>query len=195
MSRSCKLASAFAISLTMIAAQAGAQTVLPWRLADYPNGGRTLTDVVAATLIKQGDLIEPTCTQLKPGNVQQIASGVSGIGMSIANSDAANSSLIVDRLPRCCEALAAENVDMRITLGAAIALEARELAEEDMPAAQEVELVVGLCDDDILERSYELARGQDNLGLLIAQESPETNPSLVTPPVPPASGGGVPSTN
>ena len=195
MSRSYRLTSATVLSLAMIAAQATAQNVLPWRLSDYPNGGRTLTDFVAATLVKQGNLIEPTCTALQPGNAQQIASGVSGIGMSIANSDPANSSLIVDRLPRCCEALTADNVDMRITLGAAIALEARALAEEDMPAAQEVEFVVALCDDDILERSYELARGQDNLGLLIAQEGSETNPSLVTPPVPPASGGGLSSTN
>ena len=195
MSRNYRLAGIAVLSATMLAAQANAQDVLPWRLADFPEGGQRLAGMVAATLVKQGNLTVPTCNALKPGTPQQIAGGVSGIGKSIASSDAANSSLIVDSLPGCCEALTSANVDTRITVGAAIALEARSLAEEDMPAAQEVELVIGICDDDVLERSYELARGQENLVMLIAQEDSDTDSSSGILPVPPASGGGVPTIN
>jgi hypothetical protein len=179
----------------MFSAQASAQSPLPWRLADYPTGGQALSGMISGSLVDEGSLIAPTCTALRPGNTQQIASGVSGIGSAISNSSPDNAASIVDGLPACCEVLTAVSVDARIALGAAIAQEARALAESDIRSAQEVELVVAICEDDILARSYQLARGQDNLGQLIAQE--ETDPDGDPPSIPPdtTGGGGVPSVN
>ena len=72
--------------------------------------------------------------------------------------------------------LAAADVDTRISLGVAIALTARNLAETDLPSAQEVESFVAICNDDVLERSYELARGRDSLGTLIAEAGESDDP-------------------
>ncbi len=176
-------------------AHAVAQFQLPWSLSDYPTGGSAMTGMVAGTLQRQGDLTISTCNTLGAGNVQQITSGVTGIGQSIANSESDNAALIVDQLPQCCEVFTSLDIDSRITLGAAIALATRVVGEKDMRSAQEIEFVIEACDDEILQRSYQVARGQDNLGQLIAQEDGESNPSLTTPPVTPTGSGGVPSPN
>jgi len=191
--------SAILVSVLVAGLSAGpalALDSLPWRLANYPDGGPDLARNVADPLVRQGELLGPTCNALGPGNDRQIASGVSGIGVAIVDSTPENSALILDRIPQCCQILTARDADARITLGAAIALETRQLAESDMPAAQEIEVVVNICGDEILERSYEIARGQDNLGLLIAQEGTQTGTAVVDPvPVPVTPGGGIPSPN
>ena len=181
-------------TLAMFGTQALAQD-LPWRLADYPSGGQALTGMVAATLTRQGDLIGPTCAALKPGSVEQIASGVSGIAVAISDSEGDNAATIVDGIPECCQALISSDADARITLGVAIALETRSLAETDLRPAQDAEMIVSICEDDVLQRSYELARGQDNLGQLIAQEgeSDARDPGPLTDPA--TGGGGLASIN
>ena len=154
--------------LAMAIGQATALDGLLWRLGDYPGGAEPLTAAVAATLIGNGSLIGPTCGELGPGSVPQIASGVAGIARSITGSDAGNAATIVAGLPGCCAVLTSVDADTRISLGVAIAMKARSLAETDLLSAQEVESFVATCDDDVLGRSYELARGDDSLGTLIA---------------------------
>ena len=113
--------------------------------------------------------IGPTCNELAPGSVPQIASGVAGIARSIADSDTGNTAIIAAGLPGCCRALTAADADTRISLGVAIATKARNLAETDLQSAQQVEsLVCSTCADVVLSRSYVLARGDDSLGTLIA---------------------------
>jgi len=179
----------------LFATHAAAQENLPWRLEDYPSGGEALTGMIAGTLTAQGDLLAPTCNALKPGTVQQIVSGFGGIGMAIADSDSGNAALIVDALPSCWECRDFGTVDRRVELGAAIAVAARQLAARDLRYAQEVEIVVDMCEDDALQRSYDLTRGQDNLGQLIAQEGSESNTVLNRPLIVPVGGGGLPTTN
>lgn len=169
------------------------QDGLPWSLSDYPAGGKSMIEAVAAPLTAQGSLLPQTCAALESGSIQQIASGVSGIGVAIARSSNENASVIVDWLPQCCQVLTSAGVDATITLGAAIALETREMAENDLAAAQEIEFVVGICDDDILERAYTIARGQDNLGELIAQEDGGSNQPADPLPPDTTGSGGVPS--
>ena len=153
----------------MATSQTFALDALPWRLADYPDGGELLTAAVADSLKSAGVLIGPTCNALGPGSVPQIASGIAGIAQSIASSDSENAATIIDGLPACCTVMTSTDADTRISLGVAIAMKARGLAETDLQSAQEVESLVAICDDDVLGRSYELARGQDNLGTLIAE--------------------------
>ncbi len=195
MSRDCRTAVAAAAALAMFAAPVFAQGPLPWRLADYPGGGRALTGMVAAALTGQGELIGPTCTALKPGSVQQISSGAVGIAVAISDSDSDNAAAIVDGLPQCCESLVAADADTRIALGVGIALEARTLAGSDLRPAQDLEMIVSICEDDVLQRSYELARGQDNLGQLIAREGEADSESNPVPVIDTSSGGGLASIN
>ena len=184
-----------AVSAILLAAPASAQDVLPWSLEDYPSGGQALTGMVSGTLTAQGDLIVPTCNALKSGNLAQISSGFSGIGIAIADSDAGNAALIIDELPGCWDCREFGTVDRRITLGAEIALSARKLAERDLRYAQEIETVVAMCEDDALHTSYQLARGQDNLGQLIAQEGSDGSPTRASLIEPPIGSGGLASTN
>jgi hypothetical protein len=184
----------FFLSAILFAAQANAQSELPWQLEDYPAGGSPLTNVVAGTLVAQGDLIIPTCSKLSPGTVQQVASGFSGISIAIANSASENAALIVDGLPQCWKHLDLTDSDTRIKLGTALALAARQLAELNLQYAQEMEIVVSMSEDAVMQTAYELARGQDNLGELIAQEG--SDPSAPTMlPIVPIGGGGLPTTN
>lgn len=188
----CTITIALALA-AVLALPARAQSDLPWRLENYPNGGQSLTGMVSGTLIAQGDLIVPTCNELRPGNVQQLASGFSGISIAISDSDPNNAAIIVDGLPNCWKVLELTDADTRITLGAALALAARELAGQNLIYAQEIELVVAMSEDDILQTAYEIARGQDNLGQLIAQEGPDSSSGVPTPPPLPIGGGGIPS--
>lgn len=183
------------LGVVLVASQGVAQDILPWRLDDFPVGGDPLTVVVAGTLIDEGELIEPTCNALEPGNIPQIASGVSGIAVSITGSDRDNAATIVEGLPYCCELLTGADADSRISLGVAIAMKARSLAESDIRSAQEMELIVAICDDDVLGRSYELARGSDDLGELIAQVGDPDDPTDPEIPLDPDPGGGVASLN
>ena len=180
--------------LFMAGTQTVAQGVLPWRLADFPDGGQNLTSAVAEALVDEGDRIAPTCNALRPATVSQLSSGVTGIALSISMADDDNAALIVDGLPDCCRVLTALDVDSRISLGVAIALEARSLAESDLQSAQEMELFVAVCDDDALGRSYELARGDDELGQLIAQVDDPGGPQAPEIPIDSDPGGGL-STN
>lgn len=179
----------------MAASQAVAQGALPWRLADYPDGGEPLTAMVAETLIDAGDLIVPTCEALEPGSIPQIASGVTGIARSITGSGGENAATIVDGLPDCCEWFTKADADTLISLGVAIAMKARILAETDLQSAQEMELIVAICEDDVLGRSYELTRGRDNLGDLIAQVGDPDGPQDPDIPLDPDPGGGLGSQN
>ena len=43
-----KITAVFALMATVAGAQARDQVELPWRLADYPTGGRTMAGMVAA---------------------------------------------------------------------------------------------------------------------------------------------------
>lgn len=178
----------------LLAAPAHAREGLPWRLKTYPDGGQALTDIVATTLISQGDLIVPTCNELRPGNSEQIASGFAGISVAVIESDPDNASIIVDGLPLCWKLVEATDADTRITLGAALALTARRLAETNLDYAREVDFLVAMSNDEVVQTSYEIAMGQDNLGLLIAQEESDgVNPSPGPPA--PVGGGGIASIN
>ena len=178
----------------LMAAPAHARDDLPWRLKTYPEGGQALTDIVATTLISQGDLILPTCDELRPGNTEQIASGFAGISVAVVESDPDNAAMIVDGLPLCWKLVEATDADTRITLGAALALTARRLAETNLDYAQEVDFLVAMSNDEVVQTSYELAMGQDNLGLLIAQEDGDGVNPAPGPPAP-VGGGGIPSVN
>ena len=174
----------------MATSQTFALDALPWRLADYPDGGELLTAAVADSLTSSGVLIGPTCNALGTGSVPQIASGVAGIAQSIAGSDNDNAATIIDGLPACCTVMTSTDADTRISLGVAIAMKARGLAETDLQSAQEVESFVDVCDDDVLGRSYELARGNDNLGTLIAEADDPGEPGV---PIDRSPGGGAAS--
>lgn len=177
-----------ALSALLLASPVLALDELPWRLKDYPNGGQPLTDVVANTLVAQGDLIVPTCNELRPGTIVQIGSGLTGISVAIADSDPENASIIVDGMEHCWKLVDRTDADSRIALGTALALAARQLAETNLEYAREIEMLVAMSNDDIIRVSYEIARGQDDLGLLIAQE--EGNGVDLPPIVPPQIGGG-----
>ena len=179
----------------LLPALAAAQGALPWALSQYPEGGPALSDAVAEPLGLQSDLLVPTCRTLAPGSVQQRASGFAGIGIAIETSPADISEEITERLPLCCPLLIGSDADEKIMLGVAVALEARGLAEEEINAAREVEWIVGFCADETFLRSYEIARGDDSLGKLIAQEGdggPDTTGSIVPAQT---GGGGLPSQN
>ncbi len=184
----------FLLPALLLAAPAHARDDLPWRLKTYPDGGQALTDIVATTLISQGDLILPTCDELRPGNTEQIASGFAGISVAVVESDPDNAAMIVDGLPLCWKLVEATDADTRITLGAALALTARRLAETNLDYAHEVDFLVEMSNDEVVQTSYEVAMGQDNLGLLIAQEDGDGINPTPGPPAP-IGGGGIPSIN
>ncbi len=184
----------FLLPALLLAAPAHARDDLPWRLKTYPDGGQALTDIVATTLISQGDLILPTCDELRPGNTEQIASGFAGISVAVVESDPNNAAMIVDGLPLCWKLVEATDADTRITLGAALALTARRLAETNLDYAHEVDFLVEMSNDEVVQTSYEVAMGQDNLGLLIAQEDGDGINPTPGPPAP-IGGGGIPSIN
>jgi hypothetical protein len=171
-----------------------AQEALPWRLAEYPAGGDVFSNTVAEPLTGQPDLLVPTCRALAPGSVEQTASGFAGIGIAVATAPLNVAEEIVDELPECCRIVIGSGVDEKINFGASLALVTREIGEANIDHAREIERLIGLCGDETALRSYEVARGEDTLGLLIAQEDsdgPDTTGTIIsTPP-----GGGLPSTN
>lgn len=171
-----------------------AQDTLPWRLFDYPTGGAGFSKAVANPLTSKPDLLVPTCRALAPGNAQQTASGFAGIGIAVELASEAVSEGIVDRLPECCQIVISSDSDANIAFGAALALATRDLGEKDIEPAREIERMIGLCGDEVALRSYEIARGEDSLGRLIAQEdanSPVSTGSVLPPTT--NGGGGVPS--
>lgn len=173
-----------------------AQDTLPWRLSDYPTGGAGLSKAIADPLTSKPDLLVPTCRALVPGNAQQTASGFAGIGIAVELASEAASEEIVDRLPECCQIVISSDSDANIAFGAALALATRDLGKKDIDSAREIERMIGLCGDEVALRSYEIARGEDSLGRLIAQEDangPVSTGSISSPTT--NGGGGVPSSN
>lgn len=172
-----------------------AMTLLPWTLSQFPDGGIDMAVAVAEPLVTQSDLLMPSCQALAPGSIRQVASGFTGIGIAVATSQPAVSEELSAQLPLCCPILIGTDVDRKITFGTAVALEVRSLAERDIDSARKAGSLLGVCEDETVQRSYEIARGEDTLGQLIAQEGEE--PAIPigsnTPPV--VSGGGIPSTN
>jgi hypothetical protein len=124
-----------------------------------------------------------------------MASGFTGIGIAIQSATAEVADELLEQLAQCCSLLLSSDVDEKITFGTVVALEVRELAEKDVESARQVEQMVGLCGDNTVARSYEIARGEDGLGQLIAQESDSSlgATGLIIPTA--IGGGGLPSTN
>ncbi len=186
----------FVASVLPIAGLAGpafAQEALPWRLANYPAGGAEFSRIVAKPLVENADLLLPTCRALRPGTAEQAASGFAGIGFAIATSQDPVSSELESRVPDCCPNVANTDADTLITIGAQLALLAREFGDADIEVGRAINQLVRICDDDVLQSSYAIALGEDSLGVLIAQEGGGGPPT--TGSIPTTSGGGVPSAN
>jgi hypothetical protein len=171
-----------------------AQQALPWRLAEFPVGGPEFSQAVAEPLSGQPDLLVPTCRALAPGSAEQTASGFAGVGIAISTAPADISEKIVGELPECCRMVIGTDADAKINFGASLAVVTREIGEKNIEHAREIERMIGQCGDETALRSYELARGQDNLGLLIAQEG-SADPLATGSILPPHPGGGLPSAN
>ena len=172
-----------------------AQDILPWELSDYPSGGPALTEAVAEPLISEPDLLMLTCRALQPGNLDQTTSGFAGIAKAVdlARTDIALE--ILDQLPECCRCLSGVDNDARIMFGARLAQTARRIGEVNVYSAHTINRLVGMCGDDTVWRSYEVARGDDSLAGQIAKAGPY-GPDVtgsINPPV--TGGGGLPSNN
>jgi hypothetical protein len=188
----------YALAVAFAGLSAGlssAQDVLPWKLSDFPSGGPAFTEAVAEPLTDEPDLLIPTCRALQPGTVDQTTSGFAGIAkaVDIARTDIALE--ILDQLPECCPYLTGVSTDAKISFGAGLAQTARRIGEVNINSAHTINRLVGICGDDTVWRSYEVALGDDSLAQQIAKAGPY-GPDVtgsINPPV--TGGGGLPTTN
>jgi len=171
-----------------------AQDALPWSLSQYPAGGPALSEAVAMSLGSDADLTARTCGALAAGTPEQAASGIAGIALAVFAARYQVSEAIIGQFPDCCDRILKEDADANISLGVAVALEARTWAETEIGLGRRIEQLVGMCGDEAFVRSYEIARGEDELGALIAEgnEGPVSTGSIGTTAAP---GGGLPSPN
>ena len=172
-----------------------AQDTLPWSLGQFPDGGPLMTEAVATSLGSNAGLTSQTCRVLSEAAPQQAASGFAGIALAAFAAPPATSAAIVEQFPVCCDQILGGDVDRNITLGAAVALEARAWGESEIELGRQIEQLAGLCNDEAFVRSYEIARGEDELGLLLAEGLDGDPGSTGTIQQDPSSGGGLPSAN
>ena len=117
------------------------------------------------------------------------------LSVAVPAASPATSTAIVEQFPDCCDQILGRDVDRTITLGAVIALEARAWGESEIDLGRQIEQLARLCSDEAFVRSYEIARGEDELGLLLA-EGLESDPgSTGTIQQDSSGGGGLPSAN
>lgn len=183
----------FAIALLPV--PLAAQDTLPWSLSQHPAGGPALSEAVATSLGRNADLTTRTCAALAAGTPEQAASGFAGIALAVFAARYQISEAIVDRFPDCCERILKDDADANISLGVAVALEARAWAESEIGLGRRIEQLVGMCSDEAFVRSYEIARGEDELGTLIAESSDEDPVSTGSIGATGTAGGGLPSPN
>ena len=172
-----------------------AQDALSWNLSQYPAGGPAFAEIVANTLGENVSLTVQTCNALAEGSPVQVASGIAGIALAVYVAPQPASDLIAEQFPDCCDRILTNDVDTNINLGVAIAHETRAWGESDIGLGRTIEQLVGLCGDEAFTRSYEIARGEDELGTLIAEgieDGPEATGSI---PLSSTPGGGLPSAN
>ncbi len=183
------------LAVGLIPTSLSAQGPLPWSLSQYPDGGPLLTEAVATTLGGNAELTGQTCRALTEGTPQQTASGFAGIALAAFAAPPPTSGAIVEQFPECCARMLGSDVEEIITLGAAVALEARAWGESEIGLGRQIEELVGLCDDEAFARSYEIARGTDDLGVLIAEGTSDGPVSTGSVELDTAGDGGLPSAN
>ena len=172
-----------------------AQETLPWNLSQYPDGGPLMTEAIATSLGGNAALTNRTCRVLSEATPEQAASGFAGIALAAFAAPQPTPTAIVEQFPDCCDQMLGRDADRIITLGAAVALEARAWGETEIDLGRQIEELVGLCSDDAFVRSYEIARGEDELGLLLAEGLDGDPGTTGTIQQESSGGGGLPSAN
>mgnify|MGYP001818017068 CR=1 FL=1 len=182
-------------AILLYPASALAQTSLPWSLSQFPDGGPALTEAVATSLGSDAGLAAQTCRALSEGTPQQAASVIAGIALAAYAAPPATSAAIVEQYADCCAEIAGNIADRNISLGAAVALEARAWGENEIGLGREIEQFVAQCENEPFIRSYDIARGEDGLGSQIAASVTDGPASTGSIPIDTSGGGGLPSPN
>ena len=172
-----------------------AQDTLPWSLSQYPDGGPLMTEAIATSLGGNAGITSQTCRALSEATPKQAASGIAGIALAAFAAPPPTPTAIVEQFPDCCNQILGRDADRIITLGAAVALEARAWGESEIDLGRQIEELVGLCSDEAFVRSYEIARGEDELGLLLAEGLDGEPGTTGTIQQDSSGGGGLPSAN
>lgn len=138
----------------------------------YSNGGEDLVSEVSLDVLSDLSAVSAYCMAAGPATLQQKLAIVRGI-LAATEHAAGGTGRMSNMAQQCCPLFTAVSVDARITYGAELALEARRAFHSDQPVAGRMKTLVSACADDVLDRSFTLALGNDRIGLFIARDDAE----------------------
>jgi hypothetical protein len=151
----------------------------------FSDGGDDLVSEVSMDVISDVSAIGSYCMAAGPASVDQKVAIVHGIVLATESAPGNLSEDLARRSQQCCPLFTSVTIDERIMYGSRLALEARQAYGEDRRVSGGMQALVSSCSDDVLDKSFSLALGNDRIGLFIAQASESEQGQFLT-----ASGAG-----
>ncbi len=136
----------------------------------YNDGGDDLIAEVSLDVISDRSAVGAYCLAAGSAPIKQKTAIVHGIMIALAGVTGRSADNIAGLVRQCCPIFAAASIDQRIAYGSKLALEARRAYRSDQRASSRFTALVGSCSDEVLDRSFALALGNDRIGLFIAQD-------------------------
>lgn len=136
----------------------------------FRDGGDDLVDEVSKDILSDITAVGAYCLAAGSARIEQKVAVMHGIVATNSAVGRWDESLMA-RAQQCCPLFTSVSIDERIGYGAQLALEARRAFDEDRRISARMKMLVNACSDDVLDRSFELALGNDRIGLFVAQES------------------------
>lgn len=137
----------------------------------FSEGGEDLVAEVSMDVISDASAVGSYCLAAGSASIEQKIAIVRGILVATEGAFAGTEDNLTLMSRQCCPLFTAVPIDQRIENGARLAMEAREIYVEDRGMSGRMQTLVSGCSDDVLDRSFALALGNDRIGLFIAEAS------------------------
>jgi hypothetical protein len=135
----------------------------------FSDGGEDLVAEVSMDVISDVSAIGSYCLAAGPASVDQKVAIVHGIVVATEGAPGNLSEDLARLSQQCCPLFTSVTIDERIMYGSRLALEARQAYGDDRRVSGGMQALVSSCSDDVLDKSFALALGNDRIGLYIAQ--------------------------
>jgi len=136
----------------------------------FGDGGDDLVSEVSLDVLSDRSAVGAYCMAAGSAPIEQKIAVVHGIMVATVGAPGGSANDIGGLVRQCCPLFSAASIDQRITYGSTLALEARRAFRADRRVSGRFAALVGSCSDDVLDRSFALALGNDRIGLFIAQD-------------------------
>jgi hypothetical protein len=134
----------------------------------FSDGGDDLVAEVSTDVISDRTAVGAYCLAAGAASVDQKVAIVRGILVATEGAPGGLDQSLAGLSQQCCPLFTGVPIDERIAYGSRLALEARQAYGEDRGVSGRMQTLVSACADEVLDKSFALALGNDRIGLYIA---------------------------